>query len=176
MSETVSKIQDRNTGKIAYLEDEQARASISDMNLFCLKVSQTQPNGARIWCQPTFPAYSNEFYYIDEWLQNSKFVTNSDKTEWISTKNEGTSCNENKMYVGNVNKLLIKNNTSNTISFALHYKKKDGSLTTSSNSVDSGKTSTMYCILDGNNLYETVKIYVNSLIKPGDIDITVEYA
>lgn len=66
--------------KIEQIQNElNNKLNISDLPKN-LPLSQAKPEGARAWIQPTFPSYTNEFYYIDEWTQNAKFVKNSDKT------------------------------------------------------------------------------------------------
>lgn len=136
-----------------------------------LQLSQSRPEGARAWIQPTYPSYAPEFHYIDKWTANTKFVKNSDNSSWIATPNEGTSCNENKIYIGNVKELKLTNNTSTDLSYFGYFKGLDGSLYYSGGSIKAGATTIIYCTLNGQYKYENVKLYVQSLINSGDITV-----
>ena len=140
-----------------------------------LALSQARPERARAWVQPTFPNYSSEFVYVDEWTQNTKFVQNSDKTAWVTSANEGTSCNENKMYLGNVTKLNLTNNTNSDMSYVLHYLNLEGSLGYTGGVVSANRSATIYCTLSGAYKYENGKLYIESLVNTGDLLVEALY-
>ena len=161
--------------KIEQIQNElNNKLNISDLPKN-LQLSQTKPEGARAWIQPTFPSYTNEFYYIDEWTQNAKFVKNSDNTAWITQENAGTSSNENKIYIGNVKQLKLTNNTSNDLSYFGYFKKLDGTLVYSGGSIPANGNTIIYCTTSGVYNYENVKLYIGSLINSGDITVEAIY-
>ena len=161
--------------KIEQIQNElDNKLNISDLPKD-LPLSQAKPEGARAWIQPTFPSYTNEFYYIDEWTQNVKFVKNSDNTAWITQENAGTSCNENKIYIGNVKQLKLTNNTSSDLSYFGYFKKLDGTLAYSGGSIPANGNTIIYCTLNSSYIYENVKLYIGSLINSGDITIEAIY-
>ena len=141
-----------------------------------LQLSQSRPEGARAWIRPTFPNYSNEFVYIDDWTHNTKFVKDNEKVAWVATANEGTSCNENKMYLANVTKLVLTNNTNTDILYTLHCLTLNGSLSYTAGTVPANGSKTIYCTTSGVYDYENGKLYVQNLINPGDLSVEALYS
>ena len=141
-----------------------------------LQLSQSRPEGARAWIRPTFPNYSNEFVYIDDWTHNTKFVKDNEKVAWVATANEGTSCNENKMYLANVTKLVLTNNTNTDILYTLHCLTLNGSLSYTAGTVPANGSKTIYCTTSGVYDYENGKLYVQNLINQGDLSVAALYS
>ena len=139
-----------------------------------LQLSHDRPEGARAWIVPTFEN-SDEFNYIDEWVQNKKFIADNDRAIWVASDNEGTSVNENKMMLKNVKTLTITNNTGTDLAYFCYFKKLDGILAYQGSSVKANSTATVYCTNKDEQIYENVKLYIKGLISTGDISVTANY-
>lgn len=139
-----------------------------------LQLSHDRPEGARAWIVPTFEN-SDEFNYIDEWVQNKKFIADNDRAIWVASDNEGTSVNENKMMLKNVKTLTITNNTGTDLAYFCYFKKLDGILAYQGSSVKANSTATVYCTNKDEQIYENVKLYIKGLISTGDISVVANY-
>lgn len=139
-----------------------------------IPVSYSRPDNARVWVVPTF-ATSTEFQYIDEWVQDTKFIEDKTNKLWKTSSNTGTSVNENKMYLDTVKELQVTNNTDNDLVVYLYYISVNDTLGYATKDIPANTTKTIYCNTNGVCDYASGKLYANTLINAGDISVVAVY-